>query len=305
MKKVWRRCLVGLGAVVVIGTWQVPPLRVSALDVPSAPTQTHVLDQAQVIDDATEATISKTIFDYEAKTGNQIAVLTVKSLEGEDIFGYCNRVANKWGVGDVKANNGVVLCVAAEDRKLRIEVGRGLEPMLTDLQSRRIIDQKITPNFKLNDYGGGVKAGVDSIIAVIGGERLSTGASGSTQGKTALGSIFDAAPFLVFGAIYLGSFLARSKSWWAGGALGTLPGIVTAFSSVMTGLTLALAGLGLGLLLDYWLSRNYTVRRKSGAATDWWHTGGGFMSGGFGGGSGGGSSFGGGSFGGGGSSGSW
>ncbi len=305
MKRVWRHWLVGIGTTLCVGVGLVAPVAVSALDVPASPTKTHILDQAQVIDDATEATISKTIFDYEVKTGNQIAVMTVKSLEGEDIFGYCNRVANKWGVGDVKANNGVVLCVATEDRKLRIEVGRGLEPMLTDLQSRRIIAQKITPRFKLDDYSGGVKAGVDSIIAVIGGERLSGQASGSTSDKKTLGGIFDAAPFLVFGAIYLGSFLARSKSWWAGGVLGAIPGVVTAFSSVMTGLTLALGGLGLGLLLDYWLSRNYTVRRESGAATDWWHTGGGFMSGGFGGGSGGGSSFGGGSFGGGGSSGSW
>lgn len=281
------------------------PMIVSALDVPTPPTQTHVLDLAGVLDDATESSLSTTIFAYEAKTGNQISVLTVKSPEGEDIFGYCNRVANKWGVGDAKVNNGVVLCVAIADRKLRIEVGRGLEPKLTDLQSRRIIDQKITPRFKQNDYNGGVKAGVDGIIAVLGGERLSGQSTITSGDNTILDSISSAAPFLVIGTVYLASFLARSKSWWAGGVLGVVPGVIMAFSSLMTGLALALGGLGLGLLLDFWLSRNYSVRRANGASTDWWHTGGGFMSGGFGGGSGGGSSFGGGSFGGGGSSGSW
>lgn len=147
---------------------------VSAEKIPSAPTKTHIADNATIIDDQVEAQISQTIFDYEKKTGNQIAVYTFNSLDGNSIENYCHDTASKWGVGSKAVNNGAVLCVAVKDRKVRIEVGRGLEPSLTDLQSNLIIKQKITPAFKKNDYSGGIKSGVDSIIAVIGG-----GSSGS------------------------------------------------------------------------------------------------------------------------------
>lgn len=280
------------------------PVNVQARAIPAAPTQTHVLDQANIIDDTTEATITDTLFDYEAKTGNQIAILTVPSLDGEDLFDYTQRVATAWGVGDAEVNNGVLLLVAVEDRKLRIHVGRGLEPYLTDLQSSRIIDQKITPAFKKNDYSGGVQAGVDSMIAVIGGERLSASPdAGSTSSW--LGALFEFAPLLFVPLVYLGSYLARTRSWWVGGVLGGVPGgiMISNTSKVFGGIAVMLGGIGVGLLLDYMLSKNYRARAASGAATSWWGSGGGFFGGS--GGSGGGSSFGGGSFGGGGSSGSW
>ncbi|QQS18703.1 TPM domain-containing protein [Candidatus Saccharibacteria bacterium] len=98
-----------------------------------------------MIDDAVEAQLSQKLIDYKAKTGNEIAVLTIKSLQGEDNFGYSFRVAQSWGVGSKEANNGVLFFVAVEDHKDYIQVGRGLEPYLTDLQSNLILKQKVNP----------------------------------------------------------------------------------------------------------------------------------------------------------------
>jgi uncharacterized protein len=290
-----------VGALVVSG---LAVTTVSALDVPPAPSQTAILDQANIIDDAAEAQLSQKLIDYKAKTGNEIAVLTVQSLQGEDDFDYSFRVAQSWGIGSKEANNGALLFVALEDRKLRIQVGRGLEPYLTDLQSSLIIRQKITPQFKAENYTGGITAGVDAMIAVIGGERLSESRS-QTSGSGWLEPLIYAA-FFVFA--YLASFLARSKSWWAGGVIGAVPGAIMFFTAaaVLASVVFSL-GLVLGLLLDYVLSKNYRARAASGDNTGFWHSGGGFFggSGGFGGGSGGFGGFGGGSFGGGGSGGSW
>ena len=101
----------------------IPTQVAHALNVPPAPSQTAILDQARVIDDAKEAEISQKLIDYKSKTGNEIAVLTIQSLKGEEAFDYSHRVASEWGVGSKEANNGVLLFVAAEDRQIFIQVG--------------------------------------------------------------------------------------------------------------------------------------------------------------------------------------
>lgn len=289
-------------ALAVTSVWNVTA---SALDIPSPPKQTAILDQANVIDDANEVQLSQKLIDYKAKTGNEIAVLTIKSLQGEDDFDYSFRVAESWGIGSKEANNGALLFMALQDRKVRIQVGRGLEPYLTDLQSSLIISEKITPAFKQGNYTAGITSGVDSMIAVIGGERLSE--PKKTQPS---GGILE---FLVYAGIfvlaYLASFLARTKSWWAGGVIGSIPGIILFFTAaaLLASVVFSL-GLLLGLLLDYLLSKNYRSRAASGDDTGFWGSGGGFFggSGGFGSSGGGGfGGFSGGSFGGGGSGGSW
>ncbi len=274
---------------------------VSALDIPPPPSRTAILDQANIIDDAVEARLSQTLTDYKAKTGNEIAVMTLKSLEGEDDFDYSFRVAQSWGVGSKEANNGALLFVALEDRKVRIQVGRGLEPYLTDLQSNLIIREKITPAFKKSDYTGGITEGVNAMIAVIGGERLSESKSGKSAAER--GEVLIYGSFFMFA--YLLSFFARSKSWWAGGVAGAIPGIILFFTAAAL-VAFIVLGLGVifGLLLDYVLSKNYRARAASGDSTGFWHSGGGFF-GGSGGSSGGFGGFSGGSFGGGGSGGSW
>lgn len=289
-------------ALAVTSVWNVTA---SALDIPSPPKQTAILDQANVIDDATEVQLSQKLIDYKAKTGNEIAVLTIKSLQGEDDFGYSFRVAESWGIGSKEANNGALLFMALQDRKVRIQVGRGLEPYLTDLQSSLIIREKITPAFKQGNYTAGITSGVDSMIAVIGGERLSE--PKKTQPSGGILEFLIYAGFFVLA--YLTSFLARSKSWWAGGVIGSIPGIILFFTAaaLLASVVFSL-GLLLGLLLDYLLSKNYRSRAASGDDTGFWGSGGGFFggSGGFGSSGGGGfGGFSGGSFGGGGSGGSW
>lgn len=278
---------------------------VTALDIPSPPSKTAILDQAGVIDNTAEAALSQKLIAYKSKTGNEIAILTVKSLEGEDNFDYSYRVAQHWGVGSKEANNGVLFFVAVEDHKDFIQVGRGLEPYLTDLQASLILRQRVNPEFKKGNYTTGVENGVEGIIAVIGGERLS-------QPKNELNINGNSIEVLLFGGLfflaYVASFLARSKSWWAGGVLGAVPGAILLFTaSVLLASVVLSLGLVLGLLLDYVLSRNYRDRAASGDDTGFWGSGGGFWggSGGFGSSSGGFGGFGGGGFGGGGAGGSW
>lgn len=280
-----------------------------ALAIPEPPSQTAIADRAEIIDQSSEERISNTLIDYKASTGNEIAILTIKSLEGEDAFDYSFKVASEWGIGSEEANNGVLLFVALEERKIQIQNGRGLEPYLTDLQTNEIIRQKISPEFRAGDYAKGIENGISSIISVIGGERLSP--SNLPHENNKLGEWFGVLLYpLVLFVIYIGSYLARSKSWWLGGVIGTLPGIIVViFAGLIIGAVITLLfGAILGLLLDYLLSKNYRSRLASGDKTNFWGSGGGFFggSGGFGGGSGGGfGGFGGGSFGGGGSGGSW
>ena len=278
---------------------------VSALDVPPAPSKTAILDQANVIDDVAESQLSQKLIDYKAKTGNEIAILTIESLEGEDDFDYSYRVAQKWGIGSDEANNGALIFIAVSDRQSFIQVGRGLEPYLTDLQTSLIQRQKMSPEFKKGNYTRGIESGAQSIIEVIGGERLSESRTTQSGGSSIVEILFFVG-FFVFA--YLASFLARSKSWWTGGLIGSIPGVVLFFtaSALMASVVFSL-GLGIGLVLDYVLSKNYRNRAASGDNTGFWGSGGGFFggSGGFGSGSGGFGGFGGGSFGGGGSGGSW
>lgn len=272
------------------------------VNIPEAPRQCPVQDLAEVVPEADETQLCSQLLDYERKTGNQLAVLTIRSLAGNDIADYANKVARAWGVGNKQANNGALFVAAIDDRKMRIEVGRGLEPMLTDLQADQIIRQKIRPYFQQGDYANGIRTGVTSMIAVIGGERLSEPArtKGSDLGNYAVLAL--QLGFIPF--IYLASFLSRSKSWWAGGVIGAVPGIIIAFYHLLGGLFALMFGVLVGLLLDYVLSKNYRNRADEGSDTTWWGSGGGFF-GGSSGSSGGWGGFGGGDFGGGGASGDW
>ena len=110
--------------------------------------------------------------NLEARKGSQIAVLIVPTTDGEAIEQFSLRVAETWKIGRKKIDDGALLVVAKNDRHLRIEVGYGLEGALTDVTSKRIIDEVITPKFKAGDFAGGVSAGVNRMIGVIDGEKL-------------------------------------------------------------------------------------------------------------------------------------
>lgn len=131
------------------------------------PLSGRIVDQAGIIPAATELEIEPKLRELEDKSGIQLVVATVKSLEGGDIETYANQLFRTWKLGEAKNNNGVLLLVAPNERKVRIEVGYGLEGTLTDALSSVIISNAITPRFKSGDFGGGIMRGVEDIITVL------------------------------------------------------------------------------------------------------------------------------------------
>ena len=127
----------------------------------------RVVDQANIIPADTRSAITSKLADLEAKSGIQLVVATVKSLEGQEIEPYANQLFRGWQLGEKAKNNGVLLLVAPDERRVRIEVGYGLEGTLTDALSKVIISNAITPRFKAGDFGGGIARGVDDIITVL------------------------------------------------------------------------------------------------------------------------------------------
>jgi uncharacterized protein len=277
------------------------PVLVSALDVPPVPRDVPIVDQTNTLTQEQITALAQIIADERKATGNQIGVLMIPSLQGEAVEDYSLKVARAWGIGQKERNSGVLLFVAKDDRKLRIEVGYGLEGALPDIRANHIIQDRITPEFRQGKYFEGIQSGLVGITTAIHGEadpKL------SAQSAPQKGLPWD---FIIFGSFivisWLGAILGRTKSWWAGGVVGAVAGIVIGviFGFMIIGV-IAIIGLAVvGLIFDKAVSANYQRRVAEGGLPAWWaggtHIGGG-PSGGFGG-------FSGGSFGGGGSSGSW
>ncbi len=141
-------------------------------DVAVPPLSGRVVDQTGTLSGDDIARLTQTLRALELRKGSQVAVLIVPTTEPETIEQYSIRVAEAWKIGRKKIDDGALLVVAKNDRHLRIEVGYGLEGALTDVTTKRIIDEDITPKFKAGDFAGGVTAGVDRMIGVIDGEPL-------------------------------------------------------------------------------------------------------------------------------------
>ena len=127
----------------------------------------RVVDQANIISVTARSAIEQKLADLETKSGIQLVVATVTSLEGQDIEPYANELFRTWKLGEKTKNNGVLFLVAPKERRVRIEVGYGLEGTLTDAISKVIIANAITPRFKAGDFSGGISRGVDDIITVL------------------------------------------------------------------------------------------------------------------------------------------
>jgi len=257
----------------------------------------RVTDAADILSADQEAALEEKLAEFETRKGAQIAVLAVASTAPEEIEQYSIRVVDAWKLGRKGVDDGALLIIAVEDRRLRIEVGRGLEGVLTDLTSNRIIDETITPLFRAGDYAGGVNAGIDRMIAVVDGEPLP---EPEQQWKGSEGGSFENIIGLVFVlAIVLSAILRKILgrilgAVTTGGVLGALGLMVTgalglAVLAGVVGFVVALAG---GVPTGRFASHGRRGR---------WD-GGGFGGGGFGGGGFGGL---GGGFGGGGASGRW
>jgi uncharacterized protein len=141
-------------------------------DVAVPPLTGRIVDQTATLSSEASARLDQKLRAFETRKGSQIAILLVPTTQPETIEQYSIRVAEQWKIGRKKIDDGAILIVAKIDRKLRIEVGYGLEGVLTDVTARRIIDEVITPKFKNSDFTGGIEDGIDRIIGVIDGEPL-------------------------------------------------------------------------------------------------------------------------------------
>lgn len=152
-----------------------------AIDVPFL--TGRIVDEAEILKPATRAKLTADLKSLEERTTHQVTVLTVPSLGGESVEDFAVRVFEAWKLGQSGKDNGVLVVVVPQDRRMRIEVGYGLEGTLTDAQAGRIIRDRMTPAFKAGDYDRGVAEGVAAIAAVLGGEKLAeTGTSGTVSG---------------------------------------------------------------------------------------------------------------------------
>jgi uncharacterized protein len=139
-----------------------------ALDFPAL--SGRVVDDAGILDEGTRAALTQKLAEFEAKTTDQLVVVTLKSLQGTSIEDFGVELGRHWQIGQKDKNNGVLLIVAPNERRVRIEVGYGLEGALTDAVSRLIIENGITPRFRAGDFAGGITRGVDDIISVLSGD---------------------------------------------------------------------------------------------------------------------------------------
>jgi uncharacterized protein len=191
----------------------------------------RVHDDAKVLLPQTVQQLEAQLKQHEDSTGNQIAILIIKSLEGDAIEEYALRVAEKWQLGNKNNDNGVLLLLAIDDRKMRIEVGQGLEGALTDALSSQIIRHELAPNLRRGDYDAAVTAATTAIVQAIAGEYESSGPAPSAK-RRGINPIFIV--FLIVGIISLISRFTkggnnRGGGWssgagWYGGGLGGFGG---------------------------------------------------------------------------------
>jgi uncharacterized protein len=270
--------------------------------------QGFVNDYAGLLTPQAKAQLDARLTQLEKDTGAEVAVVTVKSLEGDSIEDYAVRLFEKWGIGKKGKDNGVLFLVALEDRKMRIEVGYGLEPVITDARAGRIRDDDVLPKFKKDDYEGGIVAGTNSIEDYI---RKGTppGPLEDNPVRNVFGDWLFALIIMTVITVYLSGFMARSKSIWLGGIWGAIAGAIIGLTvgGIVALIIMPIVFAALGLGTDAILSKNYQKQVTAGKSTQWHKTWGGF--GGFGGGGSGGGGgfggFGGGMSGGGGASGGW
>jgi uncharacterized protein len=275
----------------------------------------RVNDLAGALSPAARDRIEQKLQGLEQRSGAQVAVLVIPSLEGDSLEAYSVRVAQTWKLGRKGIDDGVLFLVAKGDRKMRIEVGYGLEPKLTDALSRQILDDQVRPRFRANDFDGGVEAGVDAIGAVIEGKPMPPVAA-RRRGQAAGGfNLIGLLFFMGFFSLVVGlfSFVALLTPGFSGWFLYLfLIPFYIAFPSAAFppygGVVAGGAWIVAFPLLRRWLepeSKDFKQRhpRWAAFAASGGHSGGGggWSSGG----GGGGFSGGGGSFGGGGSSSSW
>lgn len=271
----------------------------AALAAPQFPALTgRVVDEAGILSPQFESEISAQLAAHEQATTNQLVIVTLKSLDGYEISDYANRLFRHWGIGQKDKNNGVLLMVAPTERKMRIEVGYGLEGVMTDAISRDIIERVIKPPFQQGNYEQGLRAGATAILAALGGEYRAAPPppTAARDGEGVFGLLFAA---LFAGQFLFGTLIRRSS-------LGTRLATATGFGAVAGVVAwlivgLVMIGVVIGVVVFFFMLLAVGRAGPGGfGGGSWGGSGGGWSGGG-----GGGFSGGGGSSGGGGASGGW
>ena len=263
----------------------------------------HVTDRTGTLSSSEQSALESKLTAFEREKGSQIAVLMVPSTGDETIEQYGIRVAEQWKLGREGVDDGAILIVAKDDRKLRIEVGYGLEGALPDVTAKRIVSDVVTPYFRDGDFYTGVSSGVDAMIAVVQGEPLpQPKARAQRHGDPAIMAL---GTMLIFGTV-IGSMVAAGSTKRRGGVVGALVagGPAALLISPVAGVSVAVVAILLVMFLGGGGGGRGLGRRRSalyygglGALGGFGGGGGGFGGGGF--------SGGGGGFGGGGASGGW
>jgi uncharacterized protein len=208
------------------------PARALAKDPPFPKFTAPVVDAAGLVPDEVEQRVNAALLDYQQRTNNQVAVAVIKTTGNKSLEDYTIDLARKWGVGQEGKDNGVLLLIANQDHKVRIEVGRGLEGELTDLQSGRIIRERLLPNLRRGDVGAAVAQGTDAIRSVlrdplVGQLPPPPVEPESPQPDDGGGAWFAIVGALAFGALsFAGRRRGRRRGWgwmpvyWPGGGFG-------------------------------------------------------------------------------------
>ena len=251
----------------------------------------HVVDLTQTLSVSEQATLAAKLSNYQQTKGSQIAVLLVPTTQPEAIEQYAIRVVDEWQLGREYIDDGILILIAKADRKMRIEVGYGLEGAVTDLYAKRIISETMTPQFKQGDFAGGIDAAINQLMGLIDGETLPAPTTQHVNADQLQGMM----PLLLFGGLISGMMLRGLFGTFFGSALnGGLVGAVVFF------IGLSLLGAGVLAVIAFFFTMMMGSRNINGYSgyPIGGTFGGGLGGGGFSGGMGGG-------FGGGGASGSW
>ncbi len=213
--------------------------------VPSLPSNTPVYDEVGLLSPEEKTRLENTIITLEKETNHQIGIAIIKSLQKRTIEEVWIIMARSWWIGQKWLDNGLLFLVAPTEREMRIEVGRGLEWVITDLMTKRIVDENLTPHFREERYGTGLEEALARMTPLLRGEIV-------TLPEKKNGSPSESMQFLFILLVTFGwwllSILSASKSWWLGGLFGVIIGLIVASLSgaVLIGI--------FGLILDYFLS---------------------------------------------------
>ncbi len=216
--------------------------------------KSRITDLTQTLSADQQTQLDAKLAAFEQQKGSQIAVLILPTTQPEDIAQYSIRVVEKWKIGREKIDDGILVLVAKDDRKIRIDVGYGLEGAIPDLTAKRVINEIISPQFKQGNFYGGLDAGVDKLIGLINGEALPEPKASAASGN----AIENLLPILLFGGLISGLVLRSILGNFAGSAvngsligaavwlLGLALGAAVIFAIVAFFFTMMMGGRGMG-----------------------------------------------------------